>query len=275
MKKEKRLINERNFMETAADMTDEDIYIVSRAIVENLFSKNQILTQVGWTSEDILNHQFTYFYDKQSRGLESPLTLKNKITKKHLRNLLYREFSLAIAYHTREGRTQNEYNRNVVSLNDDRIYDTSSNISDKIYAKLNEIEDYSLESVKDVDNEMYNEYIFSKLTEDLIESDLKLKINKHYKLKTNRKIILKDDQINYDDSECIYKDLTYRDLAKYYCHNYNNKKVTSTELEDIIVEVDDEGNINKPSNKIIKKIMDSFKIEVSNKIFNKLEGDLA
>ena len=273
MKKEKRLINEKNFMETAADMTDEDIYEVSKKIVENLFSKNQILTQVGWTAEDLLNDKFTYFYDKQSRGLESPLTLKNKITKKHLRNILYREFTLAMAYQTRNNKTQNEYNKVVVSLDDDRIYDTSSNTSDKIYAKICELEDTSFESFKSVEDDMYSEYVLSKLTEELIGT--KLKLPNQYKLKTNRKIRIQNNEINYDDSECVYKDLTYRDLARYYYHNYNDRKVTSTELEDVIVEVDDNGNINRPTNKIIKKIMNNFKVEVSNRIFNKLEGDLA
>ena len=79
---------------------------------------------------------------------------------------------------------------------------------------------------------------------------------------------MKDNKINYDDSECTYKDLTYRDLARYYCHNYNNKKTTMTELEDVIVEVDKDGNFNKPKIKTIKKLLDKFKIEVSTKILN-------
>ena len=76
MEKESRLDNQELM---AKDLTDEQIYNMAKEIVRYLFIKNPTLSQTGWTYEDVLNHQFAYFYDKQNRGLESPLTLKNKI----------------------------------------------------------------------------------------------------------------------------------------------------------------------------------------------------
>lgn len=266
MKKEKRLNNDELM---ASSLSDEQIYLMSRNIVNYLFNKNSILSQVGWTADDILNHQFVYFYDKQSRGLESPLTLKNKITQKHLKNLLFREFDLAIKYHIRSNKTQNELNR-VRSYSTDDFYDNTDTILNTVSYQLYETGE-SLNSIQEVDNTIYDDYVLSKLTEDSIQ----LNPLKHYKLKTNRKLIMNGNNINYDDSECTYKDLTYRDLAKYYYHNYNNRKVTTTELKDVIVEVDENGNFNELEIKTLRKLIEKFKIEVSSKIFNnQLGGEL-
>lgn len=266
MKKEKRINNEDL---TARDLTDEQVYKMAEGIVKYLFNKNPILSQAGWTYEDVLNSQFAYFYDKQSRGLQSPLTLKDNITQKHLKNLLFREFSLAIKYHIRSSKTQNELEK-LESYSTDKTYDNSLSMLESVSYQLYE-HGQILDKIKDVDNKLYDEYILSKLTEDSIKIDSL----KQYKLKTNRKIIMNGNKIDYDDSECTYKNLTYRDLAKYYCRNYNNRKVTTTELKDLIIEIDEEGNLNQPEIKTIRKLMERFKEEVSNKIFNnRLGGEL-
>lgn len=280
MKKENRLINNENLLESASDMTDEEVYEMSKGIANCIFKKYPLLNQAGWTADDVLNHQLTYFYDKQSRGKESPLTLRYNITKQHFKNMMFREIDLACKYHLRSGKTQRDLDKNKVYL-DEIPYDNSTKISDIIASELDNIENFSkLETSKDVDNEIYDNEVLSKITDELItieDHSYYIKLNRQPILQINSELTKEKQEevydLIYDDSKCIYKKLTFRDLARYYYNNFTNKKFTTSDLKDVLVELDENGNYNQLNPKVIKNIMNQLKEEVSLKLFNNIGGE--
>lgn len=250
---------EENLIESAKDMTDEEIYELSKGIVNNLYNQKPILNSAGWTAEDVLNHQFAYFYDKQSRGLESPLTLKNKVTKAHLKNIIYNEFKLAIAYHIRSTKNQNLIDRNkTVSLQESSYISEADGQIGTVESSISLLKS----DIKNVIDEADN-----KLDE--------VRILNHISNQTNEKFAIKYTY-NSDktSTKSTYKKFSLRELAKLYFNNDVGRQMRPSDLEGLIVEKDEFGNYKNLDRKSIKKLMDQLKAEVSLNLFNDLRGEL-
>lgn len=267
---------EENLMESAKDMTDEEIYELSKGIVNNLYNQKPVLNNAGWTPEDVLNHQFAYFYDKQSRGLESPLTLKNKVTKAHLKNIIYNEFKLAIAYHIRSTKNQNLIDRNkTISLQEPSYISQNDGEIGTIESSISLLKSDIPDCISEIDN---------KLDEVKILNYISDKIDEHFAIRYNYKHDLvscskKNGDIDYkavqNNKESTYKKFSLRELAKLYFFNDVGRQMRPSDLEGLIVEKDESGNYIDLDRKSIKKLMDQLKTEVSLNLFNNdLRGEL-
>jgi len=204
---------DENLKELAKDMTDEEVYEMARDIVNTVMYRRPVLKDMDYEPDDLLDEVFTYFYDKQSRGKESPLTLRYKITKDHLKNMLYREFNLAVSYRIRKPKNQKILNE--ISLTTSyQDYNTESNTDVlNLENHIQKMCDTTLLNIKDEYEEINNKDEQDRLLNCITD-------------KTFDRILIKDDNISEIP---VYKSFTYREFTKYILES-NKEDLTSRKL---------------------------------------------
>lgn len=242
--------NEENLLELAKDMTDEEVYELSKNIVERLVNKKPIVKKCGYEVEDLLNHQFIYWYEKQNRGNQSPLTLKETITKKHLRNLLYMEFSNAINYLVRSPKSQGMINEIELKFQPSDNGDDARNdfAENTLYHKSVSAKDECLESSIKAEYEIEKEKMLTFISNN--ESD---------------SIFIRYNEFSGTPT---YKKFSYKNLADYYCDLNKNTKVTVKDLDGVLVKQNDDATYSNLDKDTIRALMKNLKEEVSLNLFN-------
>lgn len=241
---------EENLLELAKDMTDEEVYELSKNIVERLVNKKPIVKRCGYEVEDLLNHQFIYWYEKQRRGNQSPLTLKETITKKHLRNLLYMEFSNAINYLVRSPKSQGMINEIELNFQPTESGDDAQKdfVENALYHKSISAKDECLESSIRAEYNVEKEKLLTFISND--ESD---------------SIFIKYNE--FSDTP-TYKKFSNKNLADYYCNLNKNTKITVKDLDGVLVKQNDDATYSNLDKDTIRALMKNLKEEVSLNLFN-------
>lgn len=181
------------------------------------------------------------------------MTLKNNITKKHLKNLLYMEFSNAVNYHIRSNKGQRILQE--VSMQNNYYSNSSLDEEDSDICKVENMiqhykEDYYNESdvYKDVEYNIERDRLLTFVSDDKIDNIL----------------IKYQDESNHS----VYKKFSNRELANYYCMLNKSSKVQTRDLEDAIVEKEADGTYKAADKSTIKNLMNNLKNDIALNLFN-------